>query len=273
MKPAEPATPALKAPQSWKPLAREKWASLPPEVQAEAVRIDGEVRRVMQEAAPARKLATEFQATVQPYLGMIQAEGSTPMQAVSNLLQTAVALRTAPPAHKAQLVAGLIKSFGVPVEALDAALAGEAMPQGQQQPYRDPRVDQMMQMFESAKQERQVVAQRQVQTELQTFAKEHEFYEDLREEMADMVDLSARRGVALSLEDAYNKALKLHPDLSEVLKQREAAKAASTAQAATARSKAASSSVKSAPAVSSGGADAKDLRAVLDAAYDSAARR
>ena len=255
----------LRAPQSWKPLAREKWSSVPPEAQQEILRLDKEVRQTMQEAAPARKFAAEFQQTVAPFEGMIRAEGSNPLQAIGNLLQTAAALRTAPPTHKAQLVAGLIKTFGVPIEDLDSILAGEqaqggrqqAQPQPQQ--FRDPRLDALLT-------QREHHIRQQVSTELAEFEKTHEFFDDVRDDMADLVAMAHQRGVALTTEEAYNKAIRLHPELSKVLEQREAAKAAANAQASTQRTRAAASSVKSQPAGPVEPAQPDDLRSVIKAA-------
>jgi hypothetical protein len=265
--PSQTPAPEAKAPQSWKPAAREHFARLPPEVQAEVVRRERETATVLQEAASARKLEAEFRQTVAPYEAMIRAEGGEPLKAVASLLQTAAALRTAPPHHKAQLVASLVKTFGVPVEALDAALVGEAPQQGQAAPeYRDPRVDQLFAQMQQAQHHRQQSLVQRSQQELETFAAGREFVDDVREEMADLLEVAAKRGVALSLEDAYNRAVQLNPDISAVLKQREAAKAATNAQASTQRARAATSSVKSQPAGAPHAPQSRGLRDDLEAA-------
>ncbi len=249
--PATPPAETLKAPPNWKPAAREKWAALPAEVQQEAIRVDREVRQVMQETAEFRKHHQAFQAAVGPFEGMIRAEGGEPMQAIGSLLQTAAALRTAPAHHKAQIVAQIVKTYGVDVAALDAALVGEAPPPGQpgqQGAYQDPRVDQLLAQINQAKQaQAQSVSQRTAQT-IQDFAAKSEFFEDLREEMGDIMRVRGERGIAMSLEDAYNHALKLHPEISGIVEQRAAAEKARNANASTQRVRNAASSVKSQPA-------------------------
>ncbi len=248
--PATPPAETLKAPPNWKPAAREKWAALPAEVQQEAIRVDREVRQVMQETAEFRKHHQAFQAAVGPFEGMIRAEGGEPMQAIGSLLQTAAALRTAPAHHKAQIVAQIVKTYGVDVRALDAALVGEAPPEGQQGQggYQDPRVDQLLAQINQAKQaQAQSVSQRTAQT-IQDFAAKSEFFEDLREEMGDIMRVRGERGIAMSLEDAYNHALKLHPEISGIVEQRAAAEKARNANASTQRVRNAASSVKSQPA-------------------------
>lgn len=275
--PAPDAAPVaeLRAPSSWKPAAREKWASVPPEAQQEILRLDKEVRQTMEQAAPAKRFAQEFQQTVAPFEGMIRAEGSTPLKAVSNLLQTAAALRTAPPAHKAQLVAGLVRTYGIPIEALDAALVGEQPQggQGQGQPFQDPRVDKLFARIEQAETQRTQAMRQQVDTELASFTATAEFLDDVRDDMADLILMASQRGVALSLQDAYNKAVAMNPELSKVLQQREAAKAAANAQASTQRTKAAASSVKSQPAGPSSAPAPDDLRSTIKAAMTGSLNR
>ena len=262
-------TPTLKAPANWKPAAREKWAQLPPEVQAEAVRVHHEVQKTLQETTQARRTAEALDATVRPFLPLIQAEGGDVMRAIGSLMQTAAALRTAPPAHKAQLVAQLVRTYGVPIDELDSALSG-ATPQVSHAPaeYRDPRVDQMLQALQAQKQSQAQAETQRAAAEVESFKAEAEFLDDVREDMADLIEVAQRRGVALSLKDAYARAVAMNPDVSEALRQREAAKAAQTANAATAKAKAASSSVRSSPASAPGRPD-DSIRAQLEAAFAS----
>lgn len=244
-------TPELKAPQSWKAGIREKWATLPAEVQQEVNRRERETTIALQEASEARKGWQTFRETVAPFEAMIRAEKTEPMQAVANLLQTAAALRTAPPVHKAALIANMVKTFGVPIEALDQALAGQtpAANQPMQGEYRDPRVDQLLAQLQGAQQQREQELHAKMASELQAFQEKSEFFEDVRNDMATLMRAAELDKRDLSLEQAYNAAIQMfHPDIAEILRQREAAKAATNAQASTARAKAASSSVRPSPA-------------------------
>ena len=249
---------------------REKWAGLPPEVQAEVSRREREMASTLQQTADARKVASELERVIAPYAGMIRSEGAAPMAAIENLLQTAQQLRTAPPRQKAALVASIVQQFGVDVSELDAALSGQApAPQHQpQEAYKDPRVDALFERLEGAKRQQAEGMQRQALTAIEEFTAsgEGEFFEDVRETMADLLEVASRRGVALSVKDAYHQAVRLDPRTSGVVSQREAAKAATTANAATQRAKAAASSVKSQPAGAVSASEPGDLRAHLEAA-------
>lgn len=239
-KPAAP-TEARRAPQSWRPAAREKWAALPTEVQEEALRIDGEVRKVLQESAPARKLAQAFNETVAPYRALLTGE---PLQVVGNLLQTAAQLQTAPPAQRGALVAQIIKAYGVDVQTVADALDGQAPAQAKPQEHRDPRVDQLL-----AQLEQQKAAQRQSWvSEAESWLEKQEFAGDVREDMGHLMAAAAQRGVEMTLEQAYNRACWGNDEIRQVLQQREDAKRRQTAQAATAKAKAVGSSVRSTPA-------------------------
>lgn len=246
------AEPAVKAPASWKPGAREKWAATPPEVQAEILRVDREVRQVMQEAAPLRQQQAKFQAAIAPYAQMIAAEaGGDPMRAVGSLLQTAAALRTAPEPHKAAMVASMMKTFGISVESLATALDGKAAPGGGQgaQSF-DPgqlRAQLKQELLGELEQRDQAQQQQKAQAEAETFLAGKEFGGDVREDMADLLQGAARRNVAMTLEQAYDRACKLNPDVSDTLEKRRAAEAAKAKTASTQQARAASSSVKSQP--------------------------
>jgi hypothetical protein len=115
---AAPAS-SLKPPQNWKPTARAKWDQLPPEVQEEAVRVHNEVRKVMDEAAEAKKSGGAWGETVRPYEAQIRAAGGSPQQYVGTLLQTAHALSYGHPQQKASIVAGLAMQFGITPQDLD----------------------------------------------------------------------------------------------------------------------------------------------------------
>jgi hypothetical protein len=275
----KPAVPALKAPQSWRPELREKFGALPPDVQQEINRRERDMAVAYKQSAMQRQLAEGFQRVVQPYAGMIQAEGGDPLRAVDSLLKTAAALRTAPVQHKAHLIANMAMTFGVPIDALDAALAGQPPPQSEQQTQQhiDPNAlaHQVRQsVFQDFERQRQAAVNQRAQQETEAFLSsgKAEFFEDVREDVADLMELRARRGIEISLEKAYNEVVATHPKTAQVLRQREQASQANAAQASTQRARAAASSVRTTPAASPAPKDTS-LRGTLEAAFASASGR
>ena len=277
-KPAAPTPPpAAKAPQSWKPDAREDWAKLPPRVQAEVLRREGEVQRALQESSEARQGYQKYSEAVKPYEQMIRAEGGEPVAAIQGLLQTAYALRHAPLPVKADMIAKMVKAY-IPgregLEALDRLLAGEApaaQPQGQQ--FRDPRVDQIMTVLEQNKRAaEQATSQRAEQMIAEVQGRE--FFEDLRLDIADILEGAQRRGLSMTLDEAYHRAARADPTISAVLSQRAEAQRLANPNGSTQAARRASSSVRSNPAIPPrGDRSPGDLRADLEAALDSASGR
>jgi hypothetical protein len=243
--------PKRKAPQSWRPAAREVLDTLPEAAQEEALRRDKEITHALQESSEARKFHAQFREAVGPFEAMIRAEGGEPLGAVKSLLQTAAMLRTAPAPVKARAIAGMINQF-LPgqdgLTLLEQALIGQMPQQGQPmsmpQPQLDPRVDKIVEFLQLSAQQRSESLQQRAEAALEE-VRGAEFYDDVREDMADILELSAKRGVAITVKDAYNRAVALHPEISQVLERR---KLVGQAPNGSPSSRAAASSVRPSPA-------------------------
>ena len=272
---APSAVPALeRAPQSWKPEAREFWKDIPAGARAEIMRHEQQVQGVLRETAEARRFTQEMGRVIEPYRATIEAEGSNPVAAVQNLLQTAQALRTAPPAHKAQLVAGLVQQFGIDINQLDQALSGVV------QPPEPPEVVQMRQQMErelapvrqfaqqlTYQQQQQVAANNaRAAAELQSFAGQAEFIGDVRLMMADIMDAADARGQPLTLQQAYDISCNTHPEISKVMEQRRTATAAQNLNANAQKARQAAVSVSGSMAPGGPAPEPDSVRAALEAA-------
>lgn len=240
-KPVEAASPepALRPPADWKPAAREKWGGLPREIQEETLRTHAEARKTLSEASQARQFATQVQQTLTPYQQIL---GANPIQGMDGILRTAHALATAPPQHKAQIIANLMRGYNVPIEHFVAAYDGGPQQQAPQAPPIDPQAI-VAQVRQQMQQEH---AQTQASAAIQAFAADpkNEFFNDVRPAVLGLL----QGGVASSLEDAYKKACSLDPSIAAALRQREDSKAATARLATTQAARAASSSLRSSPA-------------------------
>ena len=217
-------------------------------MQQEISRREREITTKLEETAQIRSVGEGLLRAAAPYQHFISAEGSNPVQAAANMFQTAALLRTGTPAQKAQVIAGLTKDYGIDVQLLDTALSGQPMPQQQQQPMRDPRVDQMLAQQEHQLRQRNQAIQHDANMEVGGFAREQEFFHDVRESMADLIEVSAKRRINLSLEDAYTQACQLDPGIRSVLQQRAQAQGAGTVQKRLRKARHAASSVTGSPA-------------------------
>jgi hypothetical protein len=264
--------PPIKPPQAWKPTLREQFATLPPDIQQEVLRREKDITTALQESSDARQAAQKFRELTTPYEHMFRAEGVDAHRAIQNLLQTTAALSSGAPHTRAQIVANIVRTY-LPgregLELLDQVLSGQPMTQSvaSYTPQRDPRVDDLLAQVEAAKAQQAQTLQQKAKAAMEEVSG-LEFFEDVREDMADLLDLAAKRGIAKTPKQAYDQAVSLHPEVSKVLKQREAARAAVTPTVATQRARAAASSVRSTPAGSVGKEVPRSLREELEAAFD-----
>lgn len=275
----------LDAPRAWKADLRVKWAKIDPDVQAEITRRENEILRAFGDNSQARAFARQFHDTVQPYMARIQSMGSHPLKVVQEVLNADHILNTAPPVQKARYMANLIKTYGIDIRELDSALAGEAP--NAQAVQMEQILAQRLQPFEQYMQAQQMQAQMAAQSRQEAAAEQihrmssdtvkYPHFETVRADMADIVELAAKRGMQLSLDEAYARACQMNPQVSNLLATQKTAKDAAAQRQAQAqraqKAKAASASVSGSPASTVKGASAGEggsLREMVEAAFNSA---
>ena len=225
-----------KAPAGWKPTVREHWEGLPDDVKQEVMKREREIDDRLRETAQARQFAQAVQQTLQPYQHFLKAENATPVQAIDNLMGTAAALRTGNAEQVAQLVTEITNQFGINrfgkemfIKKLDEKLSGS------QPAPESPEIAALKQQYEQElaplKQMQQQMAQQQqyayqqsqqaTEAEVQQFSSKAEFLDDVRMEMADLMDLAAQKGKELTLQEAYDRACWANPEIRAVLTRRQ----------------------------------------------------
>lgn len=277
----------MKAPQSFRGPAKEAWAQTPEAVRVEVLRREKEISNQLTGIAEERKWAGTMKAAFAPYEAQIRAEGSTPDQTIANLMGTAQLLRTGPAHLKAQAVAQIITTYGVPLEGLVQALStpgAGGQPAGQpaqQQPQHvDPaaiakqvREDLMKELGSQRDAGLVARAEAEVSTQLDGKAMHGldgtDYSEGIRQDMADIIERGAARGLQITLDQAYGRAAREHPEVSKVLAKQARAAEATKANASTTRARAATVSVRNQPATQPvGKADSSNLRSALEAAME-----
>lgn len=272
---AKPVSGAERAPQSWKPAAKAKWDKMDPEVRQEVLRREREITKTLSETSQVRRFSDGFKKTVEPYMGRFRSANVPPERAIANLLHVDNTLATAPAEKRAELMAHLIKDYGIDVTMLDAALSGAGV---QADPV-SSRLEQLLEQrlapltsfVQQSEQQRQNAIQRdfeQQKTTVESMASDPKFplFELVREDMADLIEVYAKRGVDVSLSDAYNRAVQMNPEASAQVKESTKREQALAANARTQRALGASLSVTGAPAALKTGVNPGDLRATLEAA-------
>ena len=269
---AEAAAPVDDTPKSLTAAAREKWKDTPDEVKAEFARLDQRMEGLAQKYGRDAQRARAMDKTLQPYQQLFAMNGG-PQNTLPGLLQTAAMLQTGSAPQKAQSVATLIKQFGVDIKTLDSLLVGEAPPAEIQQKTQMEQMlqqhltplQQQLQQYQQREQMQVQQQQQQVGTELQQFAAQNEFYNDVKAEMADILDLNANRGRQITLQEAYDKACQLNPQIANIIKAR-------NSQQTVQSKRKAGSSIYGSPAGSTAGGAPDSMRAAIESAWEGVGR-
>lgn len=266
-----------KPPQSWTPAEREYWAKVPKEAQAAIQRRELEVQQALSRSADSRKFQDSFVRTVQPFSHLIRAQNSTPLQAVHNLMTTAAGLTTGTQPQKAQIVAEIIANYGVDIQTLDDVLSKRPVQQNPPAPGNLPepvaRALQPIHQFMSQQEQARAQHIQQIQAQAQEVVAELEtklpFLDDLREDMADLMEMAASRGRILTAEQAHAIAANANPQIKKILDQRARASRINSDPNKINRARKAGSSITGAPngsATNSGRPTSR--RAALSEAWD-----
>ncbi len=266
-------------PRGVPPMLRSHWTGLTPEWRQHIAETHTKLAEVEQQYQPSVQFAQRFMQTIQPFQHAIQAEaGGDPIVAVRGLMDTATKLRFGTPIEKATTVANIVKAYGIDIETLDNALVGNVPPPGAQgvdsnmiQQAVQQALAPVLQQAQQRRQQSEQATAAQVTSEINAFAADpkNEFFEDVRDMMADAMEIAERNGKALSLADAYTRACWLHPDVSKVMLARQQGQSAQSLTQAATRAKAAAVSVKgSAPVGNPDPTEPASVRAAIENAIE-----
>jgi len=267
-----------RAPQSWKKAEKEAWGVLPVNVRQEIHRREDQINQFMSESAQHKQFADQFQQVASPYMARLQSMGAQPMQAFEHLLQADYALATSPKLQRAQLMADLINNYDIDIDTLGQVLGGGAPREAVQPQSADisALIQQQLQqalapMYQQQAQKQQY-EQQQVTNTVESMLYDsvnYPYFETVREDMADIIEVAARRGIDIDLKDAYNRAVSLNPETSSQLQQQAVTQQAQQKNQQAQRALTASSSVTGSPSAGGSAAVATDgsLRGAIEAAF------
>lgn len=271
-----------KAPQSWKPSAKAKWDTIDPEVRQDIIRRERDVEKTLGETARARKFANDFQEAVRPFAPRFQAANVNPITAVRSLMHVDAVLATAPMAQRAELMAKVIKDYGIDLSMLDSALAGHQVAESDPTTVISRIVQESLKPFtedlasrRQADERRQQMTMEQSASAVENMASDPKFpYFDLvRSDMADYIELQERKGVPVTLEQAYTRAVAMNDDAQAAVQDAAKQQKAQGANSAAQRALGASLSVGGSPASLRTNVPATDLRGTIEAAVASLSGR
>lgn len=215
----------IKAPP-WPVGVRDKWASLPRDVQEHISKREREMHENLQQTAEARKGWDEFKNIAAPYEALFRQHNMTAQAHVKELFNMSHILNTGHPLAKAQVLASLIHQFQP-----DAAALGQFLSNPGHQPQAAPQqpVNVRAEVEKMLQEQTEQTQQRDATLAMQAFEADmkNEFMGDVRDLMAKAIDAGLVTGSSYPelFKNAYEFACKNHPDVAAVIAQRSATKA------------------------------------------------
>lgn len=251
-----------KPPASWSHSEAAHWDKTPLEVREAVARREHEVQRVMQEAATARNGLASLQQVIAPYIPNIQAaNGGDVVAAIKEFFGYDNRLRHGSQIEKAKAVTQLIRGYGVDIRALDDELAGaqhspevaqqnaiQAALQRELAPLRQ-HLQQQEEMRQRAEYEQTLALARNVDAGLKEFGADpaHPHYQEVRSDMADLLELAAMQERKMTLNEAYERACWQNPNIRNILISGQQSAGAQAQHQAAQRARAAAVGVRNAP--------------------------
>ena len=253
-------------PSSWKRDYHEVWQTADDKLKEYAWQREEEMRKGVEPLLGKAQFADKMQKVIQPYEQTIRGLGLEPEIAVEALMRADYTLRTAPADQKRAYLAQLASQYGINL--------GEIDPYSQPGPV-DPAVYQLQNELNNIrgevvgwKQQQEQAQNQALQAEINDFAQTADHFEDVRPTMISLL----QGGVATTLEEAYEKAIRLDDNIySEVQKGRQAQDDVAKRDAANKAAKAAKAAAVSVRSSTPGGqptAKAQDRRSMLFEQFD-----
>ena len=272
-------TKGSKAPVGWGPKEREDWSKVPTHIQDRITARESEMAKAMSDTKQQRQVYEGVKSMSQNYSHLMQAEGvNNPMQAIDGMFKTVAGLRSNDRQQQAQTVADMIQHYGVDIGDLDNILSQNIQGQPQQnnddqrlQALLDERmapVNQLMSTINNAQADAKQAETAKAQNSVVEFSEKAEFLNDVRMDMADLIDMAASRGQDMSLQQAYDKACAIHPEISKVVEQRKYEEGIRGSGATLQAKRAAASSLNGRMVGSGAGTGSLSMRDTLNAAWD-----
>lgn len=207
-----------RAPTTWSPKAREQWGSLPLDIRQEIVRreeasVNG-VRKLQEQHSP----VNNFYRAMEPVITEAKSFGVVPEQYISTVMSSERILRTADVPTKFNEILRICDQYGVPLREVINRSVGQEVLKTHGQPQQAQISQQFMQEFQEIRNWRQQMESQQVNNTVEQFGADpkHEFFGDVRGTMADLIEM----GKASNMEDAYQMAIWMTPEVREVLMAR-----------------------------------------------------
>lgn len=253
-------------PQSWKKEMHDFWSKADPRLQEYAYQREEQMRAGIEPIRSKAEFADKVNEAIAPYMDTIRGLGIDPPQAIRALMEADNILRSSPPQDRLNYFHSLARSYGI-----DLTAQGQPAPQAPVDPSFVALQNELVKIRGEVtgwKQAQEEAAYAALLDEVQQFSTKAEHFEAARKTMIPLME----SGIATTLEDAYNKALRLDPELFAASQQAQQAAAAAqrkaSADKAAKAARAAAVSVRSSTPGAPSAAKAADRRSLLAEQFD-----
>lgn len=258
-------------PQSWKKEFHDAWLKADPRLQEYAYQREEQMRAGIEPIRAKAEFADRMNEAIAPYMDTIRGLGIEAPQAVRALMEADNILRNSSPQDKLSYFHSLARSYGI-----DLAGQGSPAPQASVDPNFVALQNELIKIRGEVtgwKQAQEEQANSALLSEVSQFATKVEHFEAARPTMIQLL----QSGVATTLEDAYQKALRLDEELFAQQQQAQQAKALAERKASADRAakaaRAAAVSVRGSTPGAPTGTKASDRRSLLAEQLDGLSER
>ena len=201
--PVETSAPARNPWASWKREAQSVLSQLPAETQKLIQEREEQFHKGIEQYKADAYQGRTLNKALAPHMEYLNQVGVAPETAISTLIAAEKVLRTADPQTKTQMFMKLAHDYGIDPNSLTNVPFDPYKYQLEQQ--LQAQQAQLAQIMQS----RQIAEEAQLGQTIEQFAQTHEYFDEVRETMADLLD----KGLAGDLNDAYSKAVRLNDDV------------------------------------------------------------
>lgn len=266
---ASPETKRPQRPSSWKKDYWEQWDKLDPKLAEYISQREQEYARGVSTYKKEWDNAKPLLDAMSQFAPILQQHNISPVDWITNLGHAHRILALGNPQQKLQMFQKLAQDYGIPLQGLIQSMNGQTPSELQ---YVNPLYEKISQLegkLNSWQTEREQQEQLAVNREIEQFKAGKEHFEQVRETMAGLL----QAGLATDLNDAYEKSVRLSPDIFEAFQSEQSRKVAEEQAMKNARmvqsAKAKAVSPRSnTPVGLSSSAGSKGLRSTLESAFD-----
>lgn len=232
----------IRPPAAWSAVAKSKFSTLDPEVQAEIAKRERDMDKGLAERASELKRYEPFEKVIGPHRNRLAMAGTDEVTYVQSLIAADELLRGP---NRQQAIQQIAQMYGINLG--QPAHQGQQQPQGAQLPpeYQAlaQTVAQLQQSFTQQQSAAQQLENARTQSEIDAFAVDHMYFENVRPDMIAML----KSGISDNLADAYRKACWARDDIRPLLLKEDSDKAAAALRAKANDARQASGSITGSP--------------------------